>query len=191
MKSNESNYIHRLKKGKEDSLNYIVDRYLPLIKGIVSKVLASIGDEGDIEECINDVFISIWNNADKFDGDASNFKNWICAIAKFKAIDYYRNKKRKAEVILDSVDIIENDIMEDDSLEDKLINKENRNEIIEMLNNLDKVDRDIFILKYFLGYKTNEIAKKFGITKASVNNRLYRGKIKLKENMTNLKLEVI
>lgn len=191
MISNETNYIHRLKKRKEDALDYIVDKYLPLVKGIINKVLIPIGDGEGIEECINDVFISVWNNAEKFNGDASNFKNWICAIAKFKAIDYYRNQKRKAEIILDSVDIIENDIIEDNPLEDKLINKENKNQIIKMLNSLEPMDRDIFIMKYFLGYKADEIAGKFGITKASVNNRLYRGKIKLKENMANLKLEVI
>lgn len=32
MKSNEKNYIKRLKRQKEDALEFVVDTYLPLIK---------------------------------------------------------------------------------------------------------------------------------------------------------------
>ena len=37
MKSDEKNYIQRLKDGKEDALDYIVDNYFPLIKGTIYK----------------------------------------------------------------------------------------------------------------------------------------------------------
>ena len=39
MKSNEKNFIKRLKRQKEDALEFVVDTYLPLIKGITYKVL--------------------------------------------------------------------------------------------------------------------------------------------------------
>ena len=57
MWTREDNYIKRLKKGKEDALEFIVDKYLPLVKGITYKVLFTVGNEGDIEQGINDVFI--------------------------------------------------------------------------------------------------------------------------------------
>ena len=34
MKSNDKNFIQRLQRQKEDALEFIVDHYLPLIKGI-------------------------------------------------------------------------------------------------------------------------------------------------------------
>ncbi|MRS07664.1 RNA polymerase subunit sigma-70, partial [Bacillus anthracis] len=34
MKSNEKDYIKRLKRQNEDALEFVVDTYLPLIKGI-------------------------------------------------------------------------------------------------------------------------------------------------------------
>lgn len=40
------------------------------------------------EECISDVLFSIWENIEAFNYRESSFKNWICAIAKYKAIDY-------------------------------------------------------------------------------------------------------
>ena len=73
MKSNDKNFIHRLQRQKEDALEFIVDTYLPLIKGITYKVLSPLENDGVIEECINDIFLSIWNNSKKFHGDSDRF----------------------------------------------------------------------------------------------------------------------
>ncbi|MFD3449495.1 hypothetical protein ACFDTO_33490 [Microbacteriaceae bacterium 4G12] len=62
MKSHEKNFIKRLKRQKEDALDFIVDTYLPLVKGVTYKILAPIGNPGIIDECINDVFLSVWNH---------------------------------------------------------------------------------------------------------------------------------
>lgn len=186
MKSDEKNFIKRLKNGHEDALDYIIDNYLPLVKGTVYKVLGQFKDEGFMEECINDVFLSVWNNSGKFQGDTTNFKQWIFAISKFKAIDFYRKKIKTAEMILDAIEIAG-----EGSLEDELIIKENEKEILQLINDLEPFDRDIFILKFYLGYKSDEIAQKLNTTKASVDNRIYRGKKKLKEKVLNLKLEVV
>jgi RNA polymerase sigma-70 factor, ECF subfamily len=186
MKSNEKNYIKRLKAGHEDALDYIIDNYLPLVKGTIYKVLGQFKDEGFIEECINDVFLSVWNNAKKFQGDTENFKQWLFAISKSKAIDFYRKKIKTAEMILDAIEI-----SDESSIEDEIIIRESENELLHLINGLEPMDREIFILKFFLGYKSHEIALKLNTTKASVDNRIYRGKKKLKEKVLSLKLEVI
>ncbi len=74
MKSNEKKFYKKDYSGKkEDALEFVVDTYLPLIKGITHKVLLPIQNDGLIEECINDIFLSIWNNANKFHGEPSDF----------------------------------------------------------------------------------------------------------------------
>lgn len=186
MKSNEKNYIQRLQQGKEDALEYIIDSYLPLVKGTVYKVLGTFGDEGLIEECINDIFLSAWNNSTKFKGDANSFKSWLYIIAKFKAIDCYRSKIKNAVTCLDSIDITNQFSAEDD-----FISMENTNKLIKLINNMEPIDKEIFILKYFLGYKNEAIALKLNITKSSVDNRIYRGKRKLKEKVYDMNLEVV
>lgn len=186
MGCNETNYIKRLKKRKEDALEFIVDIYLPLVKGVTYKVLSPLKNEGIIEECINDIFLSVWNNSEKFTGETDDFKKWICAIAKFKAIDYYRKEVKKSEVVLDKEDLIDNNLVED-----KLLLMEEREELIRVINLLGQMDRKIFIMKFFLGMKSDDIALKLGITKASVDNKICRGKKKLKIKLLNLRLEVM
>lgn len=183
---NNSNYIKRLKSKKEDALEFIVDKYLSLVKGVIHKVLYSVSRQDLIEECINDVFLSVWNNSDKFKGEEKDFRNWICAIAKFKAIDYYRKANKSLEVAVDNV--IEEETI---SVEEEVILNEDKEELMELLNTLDSIDKEIFILKFFLGVKSEEIAKKFNVTKASIDNRIYRGKKKLRERKNSMKTGVI
>lgn len=177
MKCNENNYIKRLKKRKEDSLEFIVDKYLPLVKGVSYKILSPLQNDGIIEECINDTFLSVWNNSKKFTGENEDFKKWICAIAKFKAIDYYRKEIKKSEVVFDDISHIEKN-----TVEDEIVSIENREELVKAINKLDDISRDIFVMKFFLGMKSEDIALKLAVTKASVDNRICRGRKKLKEN---------
>lgn len=183
MKTNETNFIKRLHLHKEDALEYIVDKYLPLIKGVTYKILSPLKNNGVIEECINDIFLSVWEHSNKFNGDSNDFKKWICAIAKFKSIDYYRIASKRIEITS-----IELDFKSDKSIEDELIVLEKRTELINLINQLEPLEREIFIMKFFLGLKSEEISLKLGITKASIDNRIYRGKKKLKNKAMNLKI---
>lgn len=156
---------------------------MPLIKGITHKVLVPLQNDGLIDECINDIFLSIWNNAEKFHGDSDDFKKWIAAIAKFKAIDYYRKANKKIEIISD-----EFNLSMEKSVEDELIIMEDREELIKLINQLDPVDQKVFMMKYLLGLKTEEIGEKLGLTRAAIDNRIYRGKKKLQQNAMNISL---
>lgn len=185
MKSNEKNFIRRLQRHKEDALEFVIDQYLPLVKGVTYKMLAPLGNDGLMEECINDTFLAVWENAGKFTGDATDFKKWLCVIAKYKATDYYRKatKRKELEVVAD--EHRDSNVL---STEDILVSVENKAEILTLLNELEDMDKNIFIMKYFLGYQNIEVASKLGLTKASVDNRIYRGKKKLHKKGKNLYL---
>lgn len=186
MKISDENFIQLLQQQDEDALEFIVDTYLPLIKGITYKILSSVHNTGITEECINDTFLSIWKNSRKFKGENSDdFKRWICAIAKFKAIDYYRKTNGENRHLVSAEMMVED---ESHSAEDELILLEDRNELIKLINHLDPVDRKIFIMKFFLGYKTSDIADKLALTQSSISNRIYRGKKKLNQKVTPITL---
>ncbi|MBD8070915.1 sigma-70 family RNA polymerase sigma factor [Bacillus sp. PS06] len=182
MKSNETNYIKRLQQGKEDALEYIIDLYLPLIKGIVQKVLRPIQKEEVIGECVNDVFLSIWQNAHKFRGDNSNaFKSWICAIAKYKSIDYYRREVKNRDKTSEYLEVYSVK-----SAENTINRFENKDEVMELIRRLDPLDQKIFIMRYLLDLKSEEIAVKLNMTTSAIDNRIFRGRKKLKKTISSL-----
>ena len=86
MKSNEKNYIKRLQRQKEDALEFVVDTYLPLIKGHHAQSSFPVQNDGLIEECVNDIFLSIWNNANKFHGEPNDFKNGLRQLRSLKQL---------------------------------------------------------------------------------------------------------
>ncbi|MCA1057756.1 sigma-70 family RNA polymerase sigma factor [Rossellomorea aquimaris] len=181
MKSSPTNFITRLKKKKEDALEYIIDVYMPLVKTIATKVLHN-GNRLDIDECINDVFLTVWQNDHQFQGDAEDFKKWIGMITKYKAIDRYRQaeKRNAREQSDESLQQKSSPLQTDTSV----LRREEKNELLAAISQLDEMDRDIFMMKYYLDLTNIEIAEQLNLSKAAVDNRLYRGKKKLASNVT-------
>ncbi len=177
MTCSEKNFIVRLKKQKEDALDYVIDAYMPLVKAIAIKILQPLSKSDTVDECVNDVFLSVWQNAKQFNGDQEDFKKWIGMIAKYKAIDRYRilEKQQSREELLN----MEKPFTDKKDIQQQLLQREQKNELLFALSKLADIDRDIFVMKYFLEMKNLEIAEKLNITKAAVDNRLYRGKQKL------------
>ncbi|MEG0473826.1 MAG: sigma-70 family RNA polymerase sigma factor, partial [Solibacillus sp.] len=66
--------------------------------------------------------------------------------------------------------------------EQHLLKREQKNELLFALSQLAELDRHIFMMKYYLELTNSEIAETLGITKAAVDNRLYRGKKELAQH---------
>lgn len=183
MKCSSTNFITRLKKQKEDALDYIIEAYLPLVKTIATKILHNM-KRPDIDECVNDVFLTVWQNAQQFNGDAADFKKWIGMITKYKAIDRYCQTERQMTneqfdaPLEEKASALQTDL--------SVIQREEKNELLFAISQLDAIDRDIFMMKYYLDLTNLEIANHLGLSKAAVDNRLYRGK---KILATNAKLK--
>lgn len=176
VKINNDNVISQLKKKNPRALDFIVDTYGGLIHSIVKKTLFNFENNGSVEECVNDVLLDIWKNIEKFHQN-NNFKSWIAAISKYKAIDY----QRKLIKVLNNQDIDGMEIKSRDTVDKELLQKENYNEMMKLLSNLKQQDREIFIRKYFNDEPSGDIAEKLNVNKEVVNNRLSRGRKKLRK----------
>lgn len=187
MKLDEKNYINEIKKKNTKALDFVVDNYSNLVFKVLHSTLNSSFDCQYIEECANDVFLSVWNNIESFDKEKGNFRYWITAIAKYKAIDYKRKMLKQ-----NNTESIDDYILSDGvNTEEIIISKENRKEIIKVINEMKEEDRDIFIRKYFLYEKVENIAKVFGVDRNVIDKRLSRGRKSLKEKLMPLKGELV
>lgn len=176
MHINDDNVVEQLKLGNSKALEFIVDSYGGLIKCIIQKTLFNFINSGLVEECMNDVFLAIWENCNKFSG-VNSFKAWIGAIAKYKAIDY----KRKYIKTLCYEDIETLGLSEDTAIDKELLEQECNKEIMDLLSKINVLDREIFIKRYFDEESTKLIAKNLNLNYSVVSNRLSRGRKKLKK----------
>jgi len=169
--------INQLQKKDEQALREVINKYGGYVKAIVVKVLQP--NQTAIEECINDVFLTIWQKSIQFTGDEIDFNKWIGVIAKYKAIDTYRSLQNKPK----TVELLSS-ISNSKDLPERIVEqKVQKEQLFISILNLSKNDQEIFLLKYYLGYSNGEIAEIFGLSKSAVENRLYRGKLKLTEEL--------
>jgi len=183
----ETNFIKEIKNRNIQALNFIVDKYSNLVFKVAHSVLNSGYYAQHTEECASDVFFSVWNNIESFDDEKGNFKYWITAIAKYKAIDYKRKLSK-----LNTSECIDDFILSDETnIENSIIEKEKRKELLEVLEMLSTDDREIFIRRYFLSETIDEIAKSFNVDRNIIDKRLSRGRKQLKSRLLHFKWEVI
>lgn len=169
----DSLMIKYIKKKKEKGMEILIDQYNGLITSVVRYHLGTLINYE--EECVSDTLLSIWENIDGFEKDKNSFKNWICAIAKYKAIDYKRKYLNKIETAtLDEQTYY---------IDKNLIKLEIEEELNETLNFLSKEDEDIFRRYYIEDESIGDIASNKKLAISSVHSKLSRGRTKIRKSL--------
>lgn len=152
------------------------------VKWMVSRILGSDRKE-DIEECVSDVFVKVWQNIADYDGEKGSLFSWICGIARHTAIDRLRKIAGKNTLPLSDFQEAEHLGVTPD-FSDSIARKENMVILREAVHGMKQPDRNIFLLRYYYFLPVREIADKLGLTQKQVENRLRRGRERLKKELT-------
>ena len=165
--------IKYIKKKKEKGIEILIDNYRGIITAVVRRHLGVLTNYE--EECVDDVLISIWDNIKSFDKSKNTFKNWICAISKYKAIDYKKKYMSKIEHADLSQEIY--------YIDQKLLKTEMEEEVNDLLSYLNESDRRLFEDHYLKGEPLEEIAIKNNTKVSNLYNRLSRGRKRIRERV--------
>lgn len=170
MRVTEENLVEQLKLKNEEALSYLLKTYGGLLNAVIRRHLES--NPQDVEECLSDVLVAVWFHIDSYDATKNEFRQWMAAIAKYRAIDYLRksskSKKRLSEFTFD---------------ENNPGNQIHQLPLFDMqhvLNGLTAVEREIFEKYYVKGVPSIEIAEDFHAKESWVHNKLSRGRKKLR-----------
>ena len=68
-KVDDKELAQRLKRHHQDALSKIIDSYVPYVSTIAYNIAEGSLATSDIEEITADVFVTLWNNADKLNPD--------------------------------------------------------------------------------------------------------------------------
>lgn len=172
--------MSKVASGDGAAMNHVIDRFSKLMWSIVSTILTSVGTTQDIEECVADTFIYLWEHPEKFDPKRGKLKTFLCIVARSKAMDRYRKLARQSttslddDVLISTLDIT-NDVMSDDT----------KRTLIAAIKSLEEPSKEIILRRYYYEQKPKEIAFALDMPVKQVENQLYRTKIKLRELLTN------
>lgn len=168
--------IKGIKKGDQGALEMLMDKYLNYVFTIANNIIGDFLGAEDTEEVCMDVFISIWNNADKIDPKYKELRPYLAAITRNMA----RNKLKaegKHGLPLDEEIIT----IDDNKVEERIIHKEISQALNGFVSNLDEPDREIIIRYYFYYEKVKDIAKVLDLNENTVKTKLSRSRKRLKD----------
>src|SRR3954453_20917042 len=82
----------RMAVGDERALQVIYERYSPLVYGLARRVT---GSTTHAEEITQEVFVYLWQHADRFDADRGSLRAFLGALAHRRAVDDVRTNARR------------------------------------------------------------------------------------------------
>src|SRR5579871_4286847 len=93
-----------LQERDPDALETLISRYSREVFYFIRLVLDGVGVAQDAEECVNDLFITVWQEIDTFDANRGTLRTWLTMRAKYIALDRRRQLCRRQTHTMQSTD---------------------------------------------------------------------------------------
>lgn len=170
----------QLKRGSELALGKLINRYFNPLLNYGHKF---IRDEAFVKDCVQEVFIEIWNRRDRISTPDSVRAYLLSSVRKRVLREGYRQ-----QIIRDDepADLENNGNLVDFSPEWTVIEQESLAEttqrIAEALAKLPKRQREVIYLRYYQNLERDEIADIMNVNPQSVSNLLQAAYASIREN---------
>lgn len=144
-----------------------------------SVALSMLRSSEDAEECVNDVYIVLWN---KIPPAPDNLKAFICRVTKnicLKRLEYNSAEKRngKSKVSLSELE----ETLGNEDFTAKEDNTEIGEAISSFLRSQEPDVRNVFMRRYWLMESVKEIAARFSFSESKVKSMLFHTRNKLRK----------
>ncbi len=163
--------LEKLKKRSRKSLETAIRRFNGYVCVVIFNTGAGSLTKEDMEELADDVFLALWNNADKIN---ESLKAYIGATARNMTLKKLRGLKDEEELPENFPSSYGNP---EEETEKNELSRLLYNEIME----LGPPDSEIFLRYYYNGQKLREIAAELGLSVSNVKMKLLRGRNRLKD----------
>jgi len=203
----DEDLIQRLQQRDPEALETLISQYSREVFYFIRLVLDGVGVAQDAEECVNDLFVAVWQEIGTFDPDRGTLRTWLTMRAKYIALDRRRQLVRRQVHTVQAADESHQWASSENagnraisnwggherevrvtlpphpeaSMEHLLEQSERREELRLALATLPELDRYLIYQRYFKYASTEELAAKTGLTRHAVDTRLWRARKSLRD----------
>ncbi|MEA2662523.1 MAG: hypothetical protein QOH08_2095 [Chloroflexota bacterium] len=156
-------------------------------RGLYSHVARILGPGADAEDVVQDALVSAWRSLPGFEG--TSFKAWLFRIARNRAIDLLRARKRRAELPLDPPDDGDGDpgwaepVAGGPEPSDIASGRESLAAVEAALALLPVEQRDALLLRDVQGFSYEEIASITVVEIGTVKSRIHRARVAVRNEL--------
>ena len=165
----DNELVERVAKGSDASFAILHNRYR---KKVLGYICMFIRRQDVAEDIAQDVFVKAYRSlVEGAYHDSGKFVPWLMRIARNMVIDYYRKDLPISIEENSAIEVKLRGMSTDDSPEKAIIRKQQDRCLRMLVDELPKEQREVVILRYYIGLSFKEIAD---FTDVSVNTALGR-----------------
>lgn len=173
-------WVQQAQAGNTTAFHRLVDRFQPEIYRMIYYRTRS---QMDAEDLTQDVFLRAYKHIKRVESP-NVFRSWLYRIAVNRVRDHYRRQRIKSLVGMVSVD--EETFQETEEMaitpqaEDNLTRHDFWKQVQQMMEQLSKMEREVFLLRFFDQLSIKEMAATLKKNENTIKTHLYRALNKVK-----------
>ncbi len=164
---NDLDLVHRVALRDETALAELFDRYSSLLLALSRRIVT---ETSDAEEILQEVFLQVWNQAERYDRARSSVSTWLVLITRSRSIDRLRSRQVKDRT-LTALKHEKNDTHTSPQGMGSVLLDQRRQRLRREMQELPNEQRQVLDLAFFQGMTQSEIAGATGIPLGTVKTR--------------------
>lgn len=163
-------------RGDEEALGELYDALAPAVFGLAKRV---VRDPARAEEIAQDVFVSVWRFATRFDPEKGSARTWVMTLTHRRAVDVVRSEEASTR----REQAAASEERAYDSVQEQATTRVEAEQVRDCLGSLTDLQREAVTLAYYGGYTYPEVASLLQMNLSTVKTRMRDGLIRLRDCM--------
>jgi RNA polymerase sigma-70 factor (ECF subfamily) len=153
-------------------------------RGVHAVAYRVLGDAARAQDVVQDVFLRVWRNPQKFDAKRGELGSYLRLIARSRAVDLWREGQaagRAGDKL--KVVVAQEEPRPDERPEHVALHAAERSTVREALRKLPDPQREALVLAYWGGLTADQIAQRAGVPLGTAKSRIRLGLARLRAEL--------
>lgn len=169
--------LTRIASGDTRAVDECINRYGGLIWSLARRLSSSVADA---EDAVQEIFVDLWKNADRFREDLASEPNFVAMLARRRLIDRLRKSRRELES--QPIDELALQHAAPPQTSNMELAEEGARAVV-CLEGLRSDERKVLELSIYHGLPQSRIAEQTGLALGTVKTHARRGLLQLRNCM--------
>lgn len=159
--------VQAIVERRSDAVTELYNRFSSVLLALAQRIL---GDRSDAEEILQETFLQVWRQAERYDSSRSSVSTWLVLIARSRSIDRVRSRRVKQKTQVAAQREYPDTHTSPTGMR-SVLNEEQRQRLQAELGRLPPEQRQVLEMAFYQGMTQSEIARQTEIPLGTVKTR--------------------